>query len=47
MNSKEAGEGAAEDEVKKSIDFFGYKQQLLSIVRDENKTCSACPKDNF
>ena len=39
MTSKLTGEGAAEDdedEVKKNIAIFGYKQRLLSI---EMKTC--------
>ena len=30
---------------KKIIDIFNFKQRLLS--RHENKSCSACPKDNF
>ena len=31
MNSKLTGEGDDEEEVKKSIAFFAYKQRLLSI----------------
>ena len=31
MNSKVTGEGGAEEDVKKSIAIFGYKQRLLSI----------------
>ena len=33
MNSKVTGEGAAaaDDDVKKSIDIFNFKQRLLSI----------------
>ena len=31
MTSKLTGEGDEDDEVKKNIAFFGYKQRLLSI----------------
>ena len=31
MNSKLTGEGDDDEDVKKTIAFFGYKQQLLSI----------------
>ena len=45
MNSKLTGEGAGAAEVKKKlIAIFAYKQRLLS-TRDENKSCSACRKD--
>ena len=31
MNSKVTGEGAADEEVKKGISIFAYKQRVLSI----------------
>ena len=31
MTSKVTGEGDEDEEVKKNIAFFGYKQRLLSI----------------
>ena len=39
MNSKLTGEGDEDDEdVKKTIAFFGYKQRLLSIDMKTNVT---------
>ena len=45
MNSSVTGEGG-DDEVKKNTLQFLPKTVTFEH-RDENKSCSACPKDHF
>ena len=45
MNSKVTGEGGAEAEVKKALQFSPTTATFEH--RHENKTCSACPEDQL